>query len=335
MNTKPTICIIGTGGTIAGAGPSATSVNYESGQVDTSKLVNGVSGLEKIANVRTETLYSTGSENLSPKSWRILARRIDELSENPDINAFVVTHGTDTLEEASFFLDLVCKPKKPIVLTGAMRSSTALSADGPANIFHAALTAISPKLKNQGVLVVMNGFIIPGGQAIKTDSIALQSFSAYPGGPIGKIVGEEVFVTGIPQPSPLIGKFFNHLQHDRALPFVDIIFMRGGCADDHVKALENADTKGLVIAGFGAGTIPNNLADFISDKESNGCIFIISSRVSKVTVISDTITKINNNNVFPAGVLNAQKSAILLSLGLEENLKAEDLNKLFKILAMQ
>jgi len=335
MNSKPTIFIIGTGGTIAGVGPSATSANYESGQVDTSKLVNAVSGLEKIANVRTETLFTTGSENLDPKSWRILARRIYELSDNPDINAFVVTHGTDTLEEASFFLDLVCKPKKPIVLTGAMRSSTALSADGPANIFHAALTAISPKLKNQGVLVVMNGLIIQGGQAIKTDSVALQSFSAYPGRPIGKIVGEEVFVTGNPRPSPLIGRFFNHLQHDRELPFVDIILLRGGCADHHVKALKNAKLKGLVIAGFGAGTVPNNLADFISDKESNGCIFIISSRVSKITVISETMTKINNSNVLPAGVLNAQKSAILLSLGLEENLKAEDLSKLFKIFAMQ
>ena len=177
MNSKPTICIIGTGGTIAGAGPSATSANYESGQLDTNKLVNAVSGLEKIANVKTETLFSAGSENLDPKHWRILARRITELSDNPDINAFVVTHGTDTLEEASFFLDLVCKPNKPIVLTGAMRSSTALSADGPANIFHAALTATSPKIKNQGVLVVMNGLIIQGFQASKTDSVAIQSFS--------------------------------------------------------------------------------------------------------------------------------------------------------------
>ena len=91
-----------------------------------------------------------------------MALRIEELSDDPEINAFLITHGTDTLEEVSFFLDLVLKPKKPIVLTGAMRSSTALSADGPANIFQAALAAISPKLKNQGVLVVMNGLIIQG-----------------------------------------------------------------------------------------------------------------------------------------------------------------------------
>ena len=111
--------------------------------------------------------------------------------------------------------------------------------------------------------------------------------------------------------------------------------MRGGCADHHVNALENADTKGLVIAGFGAGTIPNNLADFLSDKESNGCIFIISSRVSKVSVMSKTMTTIDNNNVLPAGVLNPQKSAILMSLGLQENLKAFELFKFLKLLEIQ
>jgi len=335
MNSKPTICVIGTGGTIAGSGSSATSANYESGQIDTNELVNAVSGLEKIANVRTETLFSTGSENLGPKNWRILALRINELSENPDINAFIVTHGTDTLEEAAFFLDLVCKPEKPIVLTGAMRSSTALSADGPSNIYQAALTAISPQLTNQGVLQVMNGLIIQGRQAIKTDSLALESFSAYPGRPIGKIVGEKVFIFGIPRPSPIMGRFYNHLLDDIELPFVDIIYMQGGCADHHIKILKKSNPKGIVLAGFGAGTIPDNFADYIYEKASKGCIFIVSSRVSKVTVISDTMTKINNGNVLPAGVLNPQKSAILLSLCLGENLKAHELVKFLKLLEIQ
>ena len=159
MNSKPTIYIIGTGGTIAGEGSNATSASYKSGQIDTKRLVNAVSGLEKKVNIRTETLFSTGSENLGPENWKTLALRIVELSEETEINAFIVTHGTDTLEEAAFFLDLVLKPKKPIVLTGAMRSSTALSADGPANIYHATLAAISPKLKNQGVLLVMLSLI--------------------------------------------------------------------------------------------------------------------------------------------------------------------------------
>ena len=87
-------------------------------------------------------MFATGSENLGPHQWRLLARRIEELTADSDVDGVVVTHGTDTLEEAAFFLDLVCKPKKPVVLTAAMRPSTALSADGPANIFQAVLAKL-------------------------------------------------------------------------------------------------------------------------------------------------------------------------------------------------
>ena len=143
----------------------------------------------RLADVHTETLFTSGSENLGPHQWRILARRIEELTADSEVDGVVVTHGTDTLEEAAFFLDLVCKPKKPVVLTAAMRPSTALSADGPMNLFQAVLAATSPKLQNHEMLVVMNGLVIPAWQTIKTDSVALDSFCAYPSGPVGKIVG--------------------------------------------------------------------------------------------------------------------------------------------------
>ena len=132
----------------------------------------------RLADVHTETLFTTGSENLGPHQWRILARRIVELTETSDVDGVVVTHGTDTLEEAAFFLDLVCIPKKPVVLTAAMRPSTSLSADGPMNLFQAVLAATSPQLRNHGILVVMNGLVIPAWQTIKTDSVALDSFCA-------------------------------------------------------------------------------------------------------------------------------------------------------------
>ena len=129
MTGKPTIHVIGTGGTISGAGSSATAASYESGRLETSELVAEFEGLAQVPNIQTENLFSTGSENLGPVQWRILANRIEEVTQSKDIDAVVVTHGTDTLEEASFFLDLVCKPSKPVVLTAAMRPSTALSAD--------------------------------------------------------------------------------------------------------------------------------------------------------------------------------------------------------------
>ena len=102
-------------------------------------------------------MFATGSENLGPHQWRILARRIEELTADSDVDGVVVTHGTDTLEEAAFFLDLVSKPKKPVVMTAAMRPSTALSADGPINLFQAVLATTSPQLQSHGLLVVMHG----------------------------------------------------------------------------------------------------------------------------------------------------------------------------------
>ena len=129
MSGKPTIHVIATGGTISGAGSSATAAAYESGRVEASELVAEVEGLSQVPSIETENLFATGSENLGPVQWKILARRIEELTKSRDVDGVVVTHGTDTLEEASFFLDLVCKPSKPVVLTAAMRPATALSAD--------------------------------------------------------------------------------------------------------------------------------------------------------------------------------------------------------------
>ena len=282
------------------------------------------------ADVHTETLFTTGSENLGPHQWRILARRIVELTETSDVDGVVVTHGTDTLEEAAFFLDLVCKPKKPVVLTAAMRPSTALSADGPMNLFQAVLAATSPKLQNHGMLVVMNGLVITAWQTIKTDSVALDSFCAYPGGPIGKIVGESLLVFVSPNLSPLVGRFHDHLRNDDELPFVDIVLLRAGCGDQPL-----ADFEGLVVAGFGGGTMPDNLNGIIAETANSGCTVVVSSRVSQVTVIAETMTSVKSKNVFPSGLLNPQKSALLLSLALDANLDALELAELFNVFVTQ
>jgi len=276
-------------------------------------------------------MFTTGSENLGPHQWRILARRIEELAAHSDVDGVVVTHGTDTLEEAAFFLELVCKTEKPIVLTAAMRPSTALSADGPANLFQAVLAATSPQLQSHGLLVVMNGLVIPAWQIIKTDSVALDSFHAYPGGPIGKIVGESLLVFGSPNLSPLVGRFHDHLRNDDELPFVDIVLLHAGCDDQPLAYFGENACKGLVVAGFGGGTMPDKLTDLFAKKANSGCTVVVSSRVSRVTVIEETMTSVKSKNIFPSGTLNTQKSALILSLALDENLDAQELGKLFNV----
>lgn len=329
MPSIPTIHVIGTGGTIAGAGSSTTTAAYESGRVDASDLVVAVEGLNQVAEVRTETLFATGSENLGPIQWRRLARRIKALTETADIDGVIVTHGTDTLEEAAFFLDLVCKPKKPVVLTAAMRPSTALSADGPANLFQAALTVVSPQLRDHGVLITMNGLVIPGWQAIKTDSVALDSFCAYPGGPVGRVSGESLVVFGRPSLSPLAGRFHEHLRNDDELPHVDVVWLRGG-GERLLDDWGRTECKGLVIAGFGAGTMPDTLVTQITGTGDSECVVVVSSRVSQVTVMPETMTPIQGDHVVPSGILNPQKSALLLSLALDAGLQAPEIAKLFQ-----
>ncbi len=231
-------------------------------------------------------MFATGSENLGPHQWRILARRIEELTADSEVDGVVVTHGTDTLEEAAFFLELVCKSGKPVVLTAAMRPSTALSADGPANLFQAVLAATSPQLQSHGLLVVMNGLVIPGWQIIKTDSVALDSFHAYPGGPIGKIVGESLLVFGSPNLSRLVGRFHDHLRNDDELPFVDIVLLRAGYGDQPLADFGQNVCKGLVVAGFGGGTMPDNLNGLVAETANSGCTVVVSSRVSHVTYLA-------------------------------------------------
>jgi len=330
MSGKPTIHVIGTGGTISGAGSSATATAYESGQVEASELVAEVEGLSQVPSIETENLFTTGSENLGPVQWRILARRIEELTKSRDVDGVVVTHGTDTLEEASFFLDLVCNPSKPVVLTAAMRPATALSADGPANLYQAILAAASPQLKGHGILLVMNGTVIPGWQAIKTDSAALESFCAYPNGIIGRISGERLIVSSESCPSPLSGRFHDHLNKDGKLPLVRVIFLRGGYEEGLLEDWIKKDCRGVVIAGFGAGTLPDTVANRIAKLVRSECVIVVSSRVLRVMVMSETMTQIESCNAVPSGFLNPQKSALLLSLALEDGLQTAAIASLFK-----
>jgi L-asparaginase type II len=330
MSGKPTIHVIGTGGTISGAGSSATAAAYESGRVEASELVAEVEGLSKFSNIQTENLFATGSENLGPNQWRILARRIEELTKSKDVDGVVVTHGTDTLEEASFFLHLVCNPSKPVVLTAAMRPATALSADGQANLFQSILAAASSQLKGHGIQVVMNGTVIPGWQAIKTDSAALESFRTYPGGIIGRFSGERMILSGESCPFPLSGRFQDHLQHEAKLPLVGVIFLQGGYEKGILEDFIKNDCRGVVIAGFGAGTLPDSVVNRFTEMENPECVIVVSSRVPKVMVMSETMTQIKGFNAVPSGFLNPQKSALLLSLALEDGLQTDEIASLFK-----
>jgi L-asparaginase len=196
--------------------------------------------------------------------------------------------------------------------------------------YQAILSAASPQLKGHGILVVMNGTVIPGWQAIKTDSAALESFSAYPNGIIGRISGERLIVSGESCPLPLSGRFTDHLNKDSKLPLVRVIFLRGGYEEGLIEDWIKKDCRGVVIAGFGAGTLPDTVANRIAKMELSEFVIVVSSRVPRVMVMSETMTQIEGCNAVPSGFLNPQKSALLLSLALEDGLQTAEIVNLFK-----
>src|SRR6476620_6235134 len=179
------IVILATGGTIAGAAGSGTQAGYTSGQVTIDAMVNAVPNITKLAKIKGEQVSNVGSQDMSFDILLALSKRIAELAKQNDVDGIVITHGTDTMEESAYFLNLVCKTDKPIVLVGSMRPSTAVSADGPLNLYNAVAVAADPNAKGRGVLLVMNDWIHSAQSLTKVSTTAVQTFMSPLRGLIG------------------------------------------------------------------------------------------------------------------------------------------------------
>jgi L-asparaginase len=182
---KPNVVILATGGTIAGSAESQAQARYSSGQVGIDILLGAVPQIADLADVSGEQIANVGSQDMSDAIWLQLANRINTLQTEPTIDGIVITHGTDTIEETAYFLNLVVKGEKPVVMTAAMRPSTALSADGPLNLFNAVAVAANPDARGRGVLIVANDDIHGARSVIKTNTTDVQTFSSPERGLIG------------------------------------------------------------------------------------------------------------------------------------------------------
>src|SRR4051812_26976822 len=182
---KPNVVILATGGTIAGAAATGTQLGYTSGAVGIDVMIAAVPGITDLATLKGEQISNVGSQDMSFAILLTLAKRINELAKSPDVDGFVITHGTDTMEESAYFLNLTCKTDKPIVMVGSMRPSTAVSADGPLNLYNAVAVAADPNSKNRGVLLVMNDWIHSAQSLTKVSTTAVQTFMSPLTGLIG------------------------------------------------------------------------------------------------------------------------------------------------------
>jgi len=328
QENKANVVILATGGTIAGAAATGAQSSYTSGAVTIDAMVNAVPGIKDLANIKGEQVANVGSQDISFDIMLKLAKRINELLPSQDVDGIVVTHGTDTMEETAFFLNLVVKSDKPVVMTGSMRPSTAISADGPLNLYDAVAVAADPQARGRGVLVVMNDWIQGAHSLTKTSTTAVQTFMSPLRGLVGvSAYGKNDFFN-VPAWKHTTSSEFD-IANVTKMPRVDIIFASADMSPDLIDASVNNGAKGIVIAGVGNGNMNKASVDAAARAVKRGVVVVRSSRVVTGTVGRNVEIKDDDLGFVASDELNPQKSRILLSLALLKPRTANQIQELF------
>ncbi len=325
---RPNIMILATGGTIAGAGTGGAG--YTAGQFKVEDLIKAVPGLEKLANLKGEQVANIGSQDMNDQVWLKLAKRANELLARDDVDGIVVTHGTDTMEETAYFLDLVVKSDKPVVLVGSMRPATAISADGPGNLFDGVAAAVSPGARGRGVLVVMNDTIFSARDVVKMNTTSLNTFAAPDLGPTGQVVEGEKVTWYEPSDKRHTAKSEFSVAGRATLPRVDIIYAHSNMDASLIDAALKSGARGLVIAGVGDGNMPKPALDAITKAAAQGIVVVRSTRLPSGTVVRNAEVKDDELGLVASGQLNPAKSRVLVQLALlTPNHTAKDVQRMF------
>jgi L-asparaginase len=325
----PNVVILATGGTIAGAGASSTGSAYTSGQVKIEAMIDAVPNIRSLANLRGEQLANVGSQDMSVKVWLDLANRINELLATPEVDGIVITHGTDTQEESAYFLNLVVKSDKPVVLTGSMRPSTALSADGPLNMYNAVALAANPTAKGYGVMVVMNDEIHAAHDVKKMISTPVQTFQSPQEGLIGTVIFGQILFFHKPHGRHTLNSEFS-VQGVTALPRVDIVYTCADVSPDLIDLMVGAGAKGIVVAGVGDGNMNAGTLEAAKKATAKGVPVVRATRVPIGAVLINGEIVDKDYGTVSSDELNPQKARILLMLSLlKKDRTREDLQRLF------
>lgn len=323
------VTILATGGTIAGSGSSSTvTVGYTAATVGVQTLIAAVPELARVAHVSGEQVFQIASENMGNTEWLALAKRVNTLLAQADVDGIVITHGTDTLEETAYFLDLVVKSKKPVVLVGAMRPSTALSADGPINLYNAVLLAASPDAVGKGVLVAMNDQIHGARDVAKSNTSTPDSFRSGELGMLGYIQGNKPYFYHVSTRKHTTDTEFD-VSHLDALPQVDIVYGYANMNPVALNAFVAAGAKGIIHAGVGDGSLAAGVKTALSAARKQGVLIVRASRVGQGIVARNGEANDDALDFIAADTLNAQKARILLMLALTKTSDSKAIQRMF------
>jgi glutamin-(asparagin-)ase len=281
---KPRVVVIGTGGTIAGRGASPVNTSaYDCSVLPVDDLLAALPAAAALAEIRTEQLFQLGSENFGSAQLLQLGKRISALLQQHDVDGVVVTHGTDTIDETAYFLHLTLKSSKPVVLVGAMRPPSALSADGPLNLYNAIVVAASRAAYGKGTLVVANDEIHTARDVVKTSTFKQEAFRS-PYGPLGYVVeGQPLFYR-------LAARRHTHdtewsIDALERLPEVGVIYAHGGIDDSVVRAMLDAGVQAIVYAATGNGNVATAVIDALLAARARGVHVVRGSRTGGGVVI--------------------------------------------------
>ena len=350
--SPPSLLIIGTGGTIAGVAPSAGSTaGYRAGALPIGQILDSVPGLSALVpegRLATEQVFSIPSEQMSGAHWLQLAGRLRaRLSGDKAPDAIVITHGTDTLEETAFFLSLVLPATRPVLLTGAMRPASALSADGPGNLYDACRFALAARQAGiGGVFVSFGGRVLRADAVYKQHANRTDAFAQRFGQPVAWLEADRPCWQTAQSASGLQGQFATlGLEEMTAsakgaaasmtLPPVGIVPQHVDADPVMVAWLRSRGCQGLVLAGTGVGTMPVPMRAALAQARQEGCLVVRASRVPEGYVGRNTEARPEDGDdaldFIAAGWLDARKARILLQLCLAAGMHdAREVQALFE-----
>ncbi|MDR4946074.1 asparaginase [Neobacillus cucumis] len=322
----PNIKILATGGTIAGTGSTSTqTTGYQAGVLTPDQLIEAVPGLKDVANISTEQVANIDSGTSNTDALMVkLAKEVHKALDDPECDGVVITHGTDTMEETAYFLNLTVHSDKPIVLVGAMRPSTSLSADGPLNLYNAVILAGSKEARDKGVMISMNGKIGSARYTFKTNTTDVDAFDNPELGSLGYIQGGKPYFYNVPTKKHTTESDFDirKITEDN-LHRVDIVYSHANDDRVMVDAAVAAGAKGIIHAGTGNGSINEKTLPGLQDAVKKGVVVVRDTRVPEGMVTHEQTDE--DNHFVNSGNINPQKARILLMLVLT---KTEDPNKI-------
>jgi L-asparaginase len=325
----PNVMILATGGTIAGTGAtSTTTVGYTAAKVGVEGLIAAVPELQKVANVKGEQVMQIASENMNNEAWLKLGKRINQLLAQPDVDGIVVTHGTDTIEETSYFLDLVVKSDKPVVVVGAMRPSTAISADGPINLYNAVILAGSKDAIGKGVLVCLNDQINAARDVTKNNTATADTFRTPELGLLGYMQDNKAHFYRESTKRHTAKSEFDIANLDK-LPQVDITYGYANATRVPVDAFVAAGAKGIVNAGVGDGSLNDGVKAALIEARKKGVIVVRASRTGNGIVARNGEVNDDQTDFVVSDTLTAQKARILLMLALTKTSDTKEIQRIF------